>query len=77
MLKRYDAVSTYFSPSSRREQITIDKNGQWHIPDNPVIAYIEGDGVGQDISPVMRDIVDSAIEACLSGRASDSLDGSV
>ncbi len=58
----------HISVPEQGEQITIDKNGQWCIPDNPVIAYIEGDGVGQDISPVMRSIVDSAIEAAYQGE---------
>jgi isocitrate dehydrogenase len=31
-------------------------------PDNPIIPYIEGDGIGADITPVMKDVVDAAIE---------------
>ena len=29
------------------KQITIDEQGQWLIPDNPIIPFIDGDGVGQ------------------------------
>ena len=57
----------HISVPSNGAQITIDSKGQWHIPDNPVIAYIEGDGVGQDISPVMRDIVDAAVNQAYQG----------
>ena len=57
----------HISVPSKGAQITIDSKGQWHIPDNPVIAYIEGDGVGQDISPVMRDIVDAAVNHAYQG----------
>src|SRR5579859_5889656 len=31
------------------------------IPDNPVIPFIEGDGIGVDITPVMKDVVDAAV----------------
>ena len=36
-------------------RITL-KNGQLHIPNNPIIHYIEGDGIGIDITPVMIDV---------------------
>ncbi|SFN05891.1 isocitrate dehydrogenase (NADP) [Formivibrio citricus] len=32
------------------------------IPDNPIIPFIEGDGVGVDVTPVMRKVVDAAVE---------------
>ena len=31
-------------------------------PDNPIIPYIEGDGIGADITPVMKEVVDAAVE---------------
>jgi isocitrate dehydrogenase len=31
-------------------------------PDNPIIPFIEGDGIGADITPVMKDVVDAAVE---------------
>ncbi len=46
------------------EHIHIDEHGQWHIPKQPIIAYIDGDGVGLDVMPVMRQVVDAAIEHC-------------
>ncbi|MBB1340134.1 NADP-dependent isocitrate dehydrogenase [Pseudoalteromonas sp. SG44-1] len=49
------------------EQISIDNKGVWHIPSQPIIAYIDGDGVGQDISPCMRDIVNHAVQLCYQG----------
>ncbi|MBB1366232.1 NADP-dependent isocitrate dehydrogenase [Pseudoalteromonas sp. SR44-5] len=49
------------------EQISIDNKGMWHIPAQPIIAYIDGDGVGQDISPCMRDIVNHAVQLCYQG----------
>ena len=38
------------------------KNGILNIPNNPIIHYIEGDGIGIDITPVMIKVVDSAVE---------------
>tara|TARA_R110001606_G_scaffold291_1_gene1181 strand:- start:4740 stop:5999 length:1260 start_codon:yes stop_codon:yes gene_type:complete len=49
------------------EQISTDNKGVWHIPAQPIIAYIDGDGVGQDISPCMRDIVNHAVQLCYQG----------
>jgi isocitrate dehydrogenase len=36
-------------------------------PDNPIIPFIEGDGIGVDITPVMRDVVDAAVETAYGG----------
>ncbi|WP_024599358.1 NADP-dependent isocitrate dehydrogenase [Pseudoalteromonas sp. TAE56] len=46
------------------QNITIDAQGHWQIPLEPIIAFIDGDGVGLDVMPVMRHVVDSAIEHC-------------
>jgi len=37
-------------------------NGKFLIPDAPIIHYIEGDGIGVDITPVMIDVVNAAVE---------------
>ena len=47
-------------------KITIE-NGTLCVPDNPVIPYIAGDGIGVDISPVMREVVDAAVERAYGG----------
>jgi isocitrate dehydrogenase len=31
-------------------------------PDQPIVPFIEGDGIGVDITPVMKDVVDTAVE---------------
>ena len=36
-----------------------------HVPDNPIIPFIEGDGIGVDITPAMIEVVDNAVEDCL------------
>ncbi len=38
------------------------------IPDNPIIPYIEGDGIGVDITPVMKDVVDAAVAKAYGGK---------
>jgi len=38
------------------------ENGQLKVPHNPVIHYIEGDGIGVDITPVMIRVVNAAVE---------------
>ena len=36
-------------------------------PDNPIILFMEGDGIGGDITPVMRTVVDAAVEKAYGG----------
>ena len=46
----------------------VMQNGKLHIPNNPIIHYIEGDGIGVDISPVMISVVDAAVSKAYSGE---------
>jgi len=45
-------------------------DGVLNIPNNPIIHYIEGDGIGVDITPVMMKVVDSAVELAYNGQKS-------
>ena len=45
------------------EKIAVNKDQTLAVPDQPIIPYIEGDGTGVDISPVMLKVVDAAVEA--------------
>ena len=45
----------------------VMQNGKLHIPNNPIIHYIEGDGIGVDISPVMISVVDAAVSKAYNG----------
>ena len=49
------------------ETITLN-NGLLNVPDNPTIHFIEGDGIGIDISPVMIKVVDAAVSKAYSGE---------
>jgi len=45
------------------EKITVNADNSISVPDRPVIPYIEGDGIGIDITPVMRTVVDGVVKA--------------
>ena len=47
--------------------ITIENN-ELNVPNNPIITYIEGDGIGIDISPVMLDVVNTAVKKAYGGE---------
>ncbi|MEZ4594071.1 MAG: isocitrate dehydrogenase (NADP(+)) [Chloroflexota bacterium] len=49
------------------EKITY-ANGKLNVPDNPVVAYIEGDGIGVDITPASLHVWDSAVEKAYGGK---------
>jgi len=49
-------------------KISIDSSGKLIVPDNPIIPFIEGDGIGSDITPAMIKVVDSAIEKSYGGK---------
>lgn len=63
------------------QKITVPKQGQkitagsdsfLNVPDHPIIPYIEGDGIGVDITPVMKRVVDAAVERAYGSKRSIS-----
>lgn len=40
------------------------QNGKLDVPDNPIIPFIQGDGIGIDIWPATRKVIDAAVEKC-------------
>lgn len=50
------------------EKITVNANHTLNVPDQPIIPYIEGDGTGVDITPVMKRVVDAAVEKAYGGK---------
>src|SRR5271170_8159562 len=42
------------------EKITVNSDGVFHVPDNPIIPFIEGDGIGVDIWPAAKLVLDAA-----------------
>ncbi|BBL36771.1 isocitrate dehydrogenase [Coxiella burnetii] len=52
---------------SQGEKITVNK-AVLEVPDRPIIPFIEGDGIGIDITPVMKNVVDAAVEKSYAGK---------
>ncbi|NDP42638.1 MAG: NADP-dependent isocitrate dehydrogenase [Aromatoleum sp.] len=50
------------------QKITVNKDFSLNVPDNPIIPYIEGDGTGFDITPVMIKVVDAAVAKAYGGK---------
>ena len=50
------------------EKITVKADGSLLIPDRPIITFIEGDGTGVDITPVMLKVVNAAVAKAYGGR---------
>jgi isocitrate dehydrogenase len=50
------------------EKITVNADFSLNVPDQPIIPYIEGDGTGFDITPVMIKVVDAAVAKAYGGK---------
>ena len=50
------------------ERIRVGAGNALTVPERPVIPFIEGDGIGIDVTPVMRKVVDAAVERAYGGR---------
>ncbi len=49
------------------EKITVNDDFSLNVPSRPIIPFIEGDGIGVDITPVMKKVVDAAVEKAYGG----------
>lgn len=50
------------------KKIEVNSDNTLNVPDNPIIPFIEGDGIGIDITPVMRKVVDAAVDKAYKGQ---------
>jgi isocitrate dehydrogenase len=50
------------------QKITVNADMSLNVPDQPIVPYIEGDGTGVDITPVMLKVVDAAVEKAYGGK---------
>ena len=50
------------------QKITVNADFSLNVPDQPIIPYIEGDGTGVDITPVMIKVVDAAVAKAYGGK---------
>ena len=49
------------------DKITLNSDFSLNVPDQPIIPFIEGDGIGIDVTPVMQKVVDAAVEKAYGG----------
>ncbi|WP_415898119.1 NADP-dependent isocitrate dehydrogenase [Neptuniibacter sp. QD57_21] len=54
------------------DKITVNQDHSLNVPDNPIIPYIEGDGIGMDVTPPMISVVDAAVNKAYGGDRSIS-----
>ena len=50
------------------QKITVNADKTLNVPDHPVIPFIEGDGIGVDVTPVMRKVIDAAVQKAYGGQ---------
>lgn len=62
------------TPPSSGTRVTVDANGRWHIPDDPIVCLLRGDGIGRDvgaapgITTCAVKVIDAAVEKCYKGK---------
>lgn len=49
-------------------QIQLNAQGQLIVPNDPIIPFIEGDGIGVDVTPAMKAVLDAAVEKAYAGE---------
>ncbi len=54
------------------DRITVNADLSLNVPNHPIIPFIEGDGIGADITPVMKKVVDAAVLKAYSSKRSIS-----
>ena len=57
-------MSEHVTVPAGGQKITVNADFSLNVPDQPIIPYIEGDGTGLDITPVMLKVVDAAVAKC-------------
>jgi len=58
----------FFTPPTEGERIELNSDGTLDVPDNPVIPYIEGDGIGPDIWRAAMPVFNTAVELAYEGK---------
>lgn len=58
----------HIRPPAGGSKITFDADYNLHVPNNPIIPFAEGDGIGVDITPVMLKVVNAAVEKAYQGQ---------
>jgi len=61
-------MSTAFTPPQGGQPITMGAEMKLHVPDNPIIPFIEGDGTGRDIWRASVRVLDAAVQKAYDGK---------
>ena len=61
-------MTTHIRVPAQGEKIRVNADFTLDVPANPIIPFIEGDGTGVDITPVMRNVVDAAVKLAYGGQ---------
>ena len=51
-------------------KIEVNSDNSLNVPDRPIIPFIEGDGIGVDVTPAMRKVIDTAVDKASNGKKS-------
>jgi isocitrate dehydrogenase len=60
--------ASHIQVPAQGEKITVNADFSLNVPDRPIIPFIEGDGTGVDITPVMRTVLDAAVAKAYGGK---------
>ncbi|KMK52380.1 isocitrate dehydrogenase [[Actinobacillus] muris] len=55
------------TPPTDGQAITLNQDGSLNVPNRPIVPFIEGDGIGVDVTPAMRVVIDAAVEKAYGG----------
>jgi len=61
------STTSHIQIPAHGEKITVNPDMSLNVPQQPIIPFIEGDGVGVDVTPVMRKVVDAAVAKAYGG----------
>ena len=61
---QYDRITV----PEQGEAITLNTDFSLNVPNRPIIPFIEGDGIGVDVTPVMQDVVNAAVKRAYAGE---------
>lgn len=56
------------TPPENGDKVAIDSEGNLKVSDTPIIPFIEGDGIGIDITPAMKNVIDNAVYKAYGGK---------
>lgn len=65
-----DTANDAYKVPQNGEAITLADDGRFHVPDNPIIPFIEGDGIGPDIWRATQQVIDAGVKKAYNNKRS-------